>query len=95
MILEDPTVLGIAIFAVPFVVALVLRRWHRWLLGAGLALAVAWWAANVAQGCDQASEVRCRWQPVLLGIALTFYFGLWVAGTGLGFLVRNRYWRPP
>jgi hypothetical protein len=90
--LENPTVLGALVFLAPFALAAVLPRGHRWVLGVGVALAVAWWAVSVAQGCDESSEVRCGWQPVLFGIAVIFYLGLWAAGTGLG-LALGRRWR--
>jgi hypothetical protein len=91
--LENPTLLGALVFLGPLVVGAVLPRGHRWLLGAGGALAAAWWAVTLAQGCDESSEVRCGWQPALFGIAVLFYLGLWAAGTGVGLALDRRWLR--
>ena len=65
------------------------RRW-RWIAAVGAAGAMAWWAWTISGGCDHESEVRCGWQPVLSWIVALFWFAAWLAGVGVGLVLRRQ-----
>jgi hypothetical protein len=75
-------------FAVPFVVGLVLRKGHRWLLALGVIIFLARWLSSL---CPKDLEVACGWQSAFVTFVWSLYIlAPWVAGVGAAYSVRQR-----
>ena len=62
----------------------------RWIALAGIAGGLAWWSWTLSGGCDEASEVRCGWQPVLTWLQAALLVVVWLAGIVLGWVGRRK-----
>ena len=79
------------VFASAFVLTRALARGWRWIVALGAVGALAWWAWTLSGGCDQESEIRCGWQPVVSWISTLLLFAAWLAGVGAALLLRRRF----
>lgn len=81
---------SLTVFAVPFVVAVLLPRGHRWLFVTGAMLAVVWWIFATVGGCREGqADVTCEWQPAFQGIFAALALSIWSAGAACGYILRR------
>lgn len=81
---------SLTVFAVPFILAVLLSRGHRWLFVAGALLAVTWWIVATVGGCrEEQADVACEWQPAFQGIFAALALAIWSAGTACGYTLRR------
>lgn len=82
------------LFAIALALALLLPTRWRWIVGMGMAGALGWWIWSLSGGCDESSEVRCGWQPVVGWVLALIFVTAWLTGVGVSLVLRRLLARP-
>jgi hypothetical protein len=63
--------------------------WRPWIIGVGFVGALGWWIWSLAQGCDEDSEIRCGWQPVVGWLLALVFVAAWLGGVAAALVARR------